>query len=136
VAHHPSLIRAARNMSNPSGMPSQPAPSPPTKLSSTQRSSKATDPFYGHEQSSKLCARFVSLLFARPEYPPSSLGSNIKLSYFIAYALHRTKLHSSATFAALLHSSVTFAALVLLRRLKTRFPTARGSSGHRLFVLA
>jgi hypothetical protein len=48
------------------------------------------------------------------------------LPYFIAYALHRTKLHSS----------VTFASLVLLQRLKARFPTARGSSGHRLFISA
>ncbi|KAF8121247.1 hypothetical protein EV363DRAFT_1568827, partial [Boletus edulis] len=32
--------------------------------------------------------------------------------------------------------SVTFAALVLLQRLKARFPTAWGSSGHRLFISA
>ena len=56
--------------------------------------------------------------------PPSH--STVKLPHFIAYALHRTKLHSS----------VTFAALVLLQRLKARFPTARGSSGHRLFISA
>lgn len=49
-----------------------------------------------------------------------------KLPYFIAYALHRTKLHTS----------VTFAALVLLQRLKAQFPSARGSSGHRLFITA
>ena len=55
-----------------------------------------------------------------------SSGSNMKLPYFIAYALHRTKLHSS----------VTSAALVLLQYLKARFPTARGSSGHRLFLSA
>ena len=35
-----------------------------------------------------------------------------------------------------LHSSVTFAALYLLQRLKARFPAARGSSGHRLFISA
>jgi hypothetical protein len=29
-----------------------------------------------------------------------------------------------------------FASLVLLQRLEARFPTARGSSGHRLFILA
>src|SRR5882762_11152189 len=45
---------------------------------------------------------------------------------FIAYALHRTRLHTS----------VTFAALYLLQRLKTRFVAARGSSGHRLFISA
>ncbi|KZP08319.1 hypothetical protein FIBSPDRAFT_922697 [Athelia psychrophila] len=43
-----------------------------------------------------------------------------KLPHFIAYALHRTKLHTA----------VMFAALVLLQRLEARFPTARGSSGH------
>ena len=53
-------------------------------------------------------------------------GLTVKLLYFIAYALHRTKLHPS----------VTFASLVLLQRLKARFPTARGLSGHRLFVSA
>lgn len=52
--------------------------------------------------------------------------SQARLPYFIAYALHRTKLHAA----------VTFAALVLLQRLKARFPSARGSSGHRLFVSA
>jgi hypothetical protein len=51
-----------------------------------------------------------------------------RISYHncMAYALHRTKLHSS----------VTSASLVLLQRLKARFPTARGSSGHRLFISA
>ena len=39
---------------------------------------------------------------------------------------HRTKFHQA----------VTFAALVLLQRLKAHFPTARGSSGHQLFILA
>ncbi|KAF7298062.1 Alternative cyclin Pcl12 [Mycena chlorophos] len=57
---------------------------------------------------------------ARSYAPPA------KLPYFIAYALHRTKLHQA----------VTYAALVLLQRLKARFPTARGSSGHRLFISA
>lgn len=48
------------------------------------------------------------------------------LAHFIAYALHRTRLPPV----------VTFAALLLLQRLKTRFPAARGSSGHRLFISA
>ncbi|KAG2352808.1 hypothetical protein BDR07DRAFT_1383868 [Suillus spraguei] len=47
----------------------------------------------------------------RGEYPPSSSNSQVKLPHFIAYALHRTKFHTS----------VTFAALVLLQRLKERF---------------
>jgi hypothetical protein len=69
---------------------------------------------------------FITHLFACPEHPLQSTQSQAKLPHFIAYALYRTKLHSS----------VTFAALVLLQRLKARFPTARGSSGHRLFITA
>jgi hypothetical protein len=101
----------------------QPTPQP--------ASTSKTDAFYGHEQMSRLCARFITHLFACPEHPPTSsnaqpLQASGKLPYFIAYALYRTKLHAS----------VTFAALVLLQRLKARFPTARGSSGHRLFISA
>ncbi|KAJ7693746.1 hypothetical protein B0H14DRAFT_3531056 [Mycena olivaceomarginata] len=44
----------------------------------------------------------------------------------VLYCLHRTKLHQA----------VTYAALVLLQRLNARFPTARDSSGHRLFISA
>ncbi|KAG1716490.1 hypothetical protein ID866_694 [Astraeus odoratus] len=124
VPAHPSPFRAAHNSSHPRIPYPQPAPS--TKPPSTQPVSRQADPFYGHEQISRLCARFVTHLFACPELPPSSSGSTVKLPYFIAYALHRTKLHPS----------VTFAALVLLQRLKARFPTARGSSGHRLFISA
>ncbi|KAG2063270.1 hypothetical protein BDR04DRAFT_988616, partial [Suillus decipiens] len=71
-------------------------------------------------------ARFITHPFACPEYPPSPSNSQVKLPHFISYALHRMKLRTS----------VTFAALVLLQRLKARFPTAHGSSGHRLFVSA
>lgn len=88
------------------------------------------DPFYGHEETAKLCAKFVTHLFACPELPPLSTSHppapSPPLANFIAYALHRTRLHSS----------VTFAALYLLQRLKARFPAARGSSGHRLFISA
>ncbi|GFZ43055.1 hypothetical protein JCM24511_00773 [Saitozyma sp. JCM 24511] len=49
---------------------------------------------------------------------------SLSLAYFVAYALNRTRLSST----------VTFAALLLLRRLKPRFPATRGSSGHRLFI--
>ncbi|TDL18315.1 hypothetical protein BD410DRAFT_880562 [Rickenella mellea] len=48
------------------------------------------------------------------------------LAHFVAHALHRTRLHHS----------VTFTALALLQRLKTRFPAACGSSGHRLSLSA
>ncbi|KAF9451509.1 hypothetical protein P691DRAFT_663084, partial [Macrolepiota fuliginosa MF-IS2] len=89
---------------------------------------QARDPFYGHEKIARISARFITHLFACPENPPTSgvTAMHGKLPYFIAYALHRTKLHPA----------VTFAALVLLQRLKARFPTARGSSGHRLFISA
>ncbi|KAI9459964.1 hypothetical protein HD554DRAFT_2041724 [Boletus coccyginus] len=122
---HPSPYRSTHNASHPR-VPFHQPPAPSVKPPSTQPTLSRQDPFYGHEQTSKLCARFITHLFACPEYPPSSSNSTVKLPHFIAYALHRTKLHPS----------VTFAALVLLQRLKARFPTARGSSGHRLFISA
>ncbi|KAI0645240.1 hypothetical protein C8Q79DRAFT_927460 [Trametes meyenii] len=89
-----------------------------------------SDPYYGHEETAKLCGKFVTHLFACPDLPPLSTAvppaPSPPLSNFIAYALHRTRLHTS----------VTFAALYLLQRLKARFPAARGSSGHRLFISA
>ncbi|KAI5986857.1 hypothetical protein EDD15DRAFT_2199916 [Pisolithus albus] len=122
-AAHPSPFRVVHNASHPRIPYPQPVPS--TKPPSTQPAARQ-DEYYGHEHASLLCTRFITHLFACPELPPSSSGSKVKLQKFIAYALHRTKLHPS----------VTFAALVLLQRLKARFPTARGSSGHRLFISA
>ncbi|KAG2068884.1 hypothetical protein BDR04DRAFT_973814, partial [Suillus decipiens] len=78
------------------------------------------------EQVSHLCTRFITHLFTYPEYCPSSSNFQVKLSHFIAYALHCTKLHSL----------VTFAALILLQWLKVCFLTAQGSSGHHLFISA
>ncbi|KAJ3485067.1 hypothetical protein NLI96_g5214 [Meripilus lineatus] len=93
-------------------------------------SSQLPDPYYGHEETAKTCAHFVTHLFACPDLPPPSTANpptpSPTLAIFIAYALHRTRLHAS----------VTFAALYLLQRLKARFPAARGSSGHRLFISA
>lgn len=70
----------------------------------------------------------ITHLFQCPNIPTATVpGSPTPtLAHFIAYALHRTRLPSI----------VTFAALLLLQRLKTRFPAARGSSGHRLFISA
>ena len=106
------------------------SPNPKKKFSSSRQQAAApnskTDPYHGQEQLAKIAARFITHLFACPDYPPSSTHSHAKLPYFIAYALHRTKLHQS----------VMFAALILLQRLKARFPSARGSSGHRLFISA
>jgi hypothetical protein len=75
-----------------------------------------------------MCQHFVTHLFACPDVAPQAATSTVSgtLDVFVAYALHRTRLQSS----------VTFAALYLLQRLKQRFPAARGSSGHRLFLSA
>ncbi|KAJ7178777.1 hypothetical protein C8R43DRAFT_1189312 [Mycena crocata] len=105
----------AQQPSHHRDIPKKPQPAP-TK----------TDPFYGYEYIAQLSARFITHLFACPPFPPQSTHLQAKLPYFIAYALHRTKLHQAATYAA----------LVLLQRLKARFPTAGGSSGHRLFISA
>ena len=84
------------------------------------------DPYYSHKNTAHLCAWFIKHLFACPEYPPTSSSSNTKLPFFVAYALYHTKLHFL----------VMFAALVLLQRLKARFPTTHDSSGHHLFISA
>lgn len=75
-----------------------------------------------------MCAGFITSIFGCPNVPPATHPGQPTptLAHFIAYALHRTRLPSV----------VTFAALLLLQRLKTRFPAARGSSGHRLFISA
>jgi hypothetical protein len=101
-----------------------PPPSPTSTHAIPIHPTPKPDPFYGHEFIARLCARFITHLFTCPESLPSSTHSQAKLPFFIAYALHRTKLHQA----------VTIAALVLLQRLNARFPTARGSSGHRLFI--
>ncbi|KAJ3989738.1 hypothetical protein F5890DRAFT_1549294 [Lentinula detonsa] len=82
--------------------------------------------YYGQEGISRLCARFITHLFGCPERPPNQSGWHVELPYYIAYAIYRTKLPEC----------VVFSALALLQRLKSRFPSAKGSSGHRLFVSA
>lgn len=86
----------------------------------------------------ELCERVIETLFGCPldstsasvealqASSKSSNSSTPRLSEFIAYALHRTRLPLA----------VTHQALFLLKRLKSRFPAARGSSGHRLFISA
>ena len=96
----------------------------------TSQNSQPRDPFYGHEKTARICACFITHWFALPENPPSS-GTSIspihcKLPFFIAYTLQPHKIHSA----------VTYAALVFFQWLKARFPTARGSSGHRLTISA
>ncbi|KAK2463132.1 hypothetical protein APHAL10511_004787 [Amanita phalloides] len=114
----------------PVNITNAPRPRSYQTISSVQHAAAAQqvqkDPFYGHELVARLCARFITFLFTCPDHPPSSHTQQPKLPQFIAYALHRTKLHQS----------VVFAGLVLLQRLKARFPSAKGSSGHRLFISA
>ena len=65
-------------------------------------------PHYGHEVTAKLCACFVSYLFACPNLchpppPPAPPFTALtpRLDHFIAYALHHMQLHALVTFAAL-----------------------------------
>ena len=51
---------------------------------STQPTSSRQHPFFGHEQTSNLCARFITRLFACPRYPPSSSNSTVKLLHHSA----------------------------------------------------
>ncbi|KAJ3537576.1 hypothetical protein NMY22_g5535 [Coprinellus aureogranulatus] len=83
-------------------------------------------PFYGNEPLARLCARFVTHLFASPPYPSSTTHPRALLPHFIAYALHRTKLDPS----------IAFAALVILQRLKGLYSSEKRLSGHRLFITA
>jgi len=122
VARHPSPLRrpakVARQSNTATAYQAPVVPPPPS------------DPYYGHSDTAHLCQRFIQALFACPNRPPPSSASPSAptpgLAVFVAYALHRTRLHAS----------VTFTALFLLSRLKSRFPAARGSSGHRLFISA
>ncbi|KAK4687348.1 hypothetical protein P7C73_g2763, partial [Tremellales sp. Uapishka_1] len=116
---NPSSPSTSRKAAKASANTSAPSSRPPTRPS---------DPYYGHEETAVLAARFITSLFACPNIPTATApgAPTPSLAHFVAYALHRTRLPSI----------VTFSALLLLQRLKTRFPAARGSSGHRLFISA
>ncbi|KAK6984737.1 hypothetical protein R3P38DRAFT_3332783 [Favolaschia claudopus] len=70
--------------------------------------------------SSNLSARFICHLFCCV----AATKTDMPLPSFISAVLQRIRVHSN----------VPYVALVLLQRLKGRFPQARGSSGHRLFL--
>ncbi|WWC61878.1 uncharacterized protein I303_104463 [Kwoniella dejecticola CBS 10117] len=103
-------------------------PSGKRKVTKPAVSRSSQDPFYGHEETAVMSARFITSLFQCPNIPAATApgAPTPTLAHFVAYALHRTRLPSV----------VTFAALMLLSRLKQRYPAARGSSGHRLFISA
>ncbi|WFD32603.1 ABC-type xenobiotic transporter [Malassezia sp. CBS 17886] len=96
--------------------------------------SAAGDKFYGHQLIAEVAERMMMSLFscardsmaATPDARSVSSPDAPRLAHFVAYALYRTRLPMI----------VTYYAFVLLRRLKQRFPVARGSSGHRLFISA
>ncbi|TXT11830.1 uncharacterized protein COLE_02240 [Cutaneotrichosporon oleaginosum] len=127
-------MSASTSTAVPAARPNPPSPASSRKVAKASASSapssrpRPVDPYYGHEETALLCARFISSLFQCPNIPSATHpgAPTPSLAHFVAYALHRTRLPSV----------VTFAALLLLQRLKTRFPAARGSSGHRLFISA
>jgi hypothetical protein len=108
-------------------------PAKPAPVVVAQPTPKVTgDLYYGYEDLSRMCGRFIGALFSCPNVPLFANGTLPggaacpSLAHFIAYAIHRTRLPEV----------VVFTALFLLARLKERFPAARGSSGHRLFISA
>ncbi|KAL8277472.1 hypothetical protein RQP46_010102 [Phenoliferia psychrophenolica] len=99
-------------------------------------SQASRDPFHGYKDAAELCEHVITSLFSPGpsgnvgNTPPTSpvLGKEAPppLGEFISYALYRT----------CLPVSITHPALLLLNRLKTRYPSARGTatSPHRLFL--
>ncbi|KAJ7157033.1 hypothetical protein C8R43DRAFT_883675 [Mycena crocata] len=81
------------------------------------------DLFYGRRYLCLMCSWFIRRLFS---CPPDVQQRARRLHHFIAFILWRGNMHDS----------VVFGALILLQRLKSRFPAARGSSGQRLFLAA
>ncbi|KAG1859507.1 hypothetical protein C8R48DRAFT_774847 [Suillus tomentosus] len=72
IPTHPSPFQNTQNVPHLQ-MGYHPAPSaPPNKPQSTQPTTRYSDPFYGYEQVFWLCGRFITHLFACPEYPPLS----------------------------------------------------------------
>lgn len=98
------------------------------------------DQLYGYGPLAHLCEEALLGLFAcpptssrspstagtRPPHPRPPAPASEELLDFIAYALYRVRLPAW----------VVYHALYLLRRLKARFPLARGSCGQRLFIAA
>jgi hypothetical protein len=94
------------------------------------RKAQHADGYWGHATNANLASKFVTHLFNSPECAPPKPANPTApapaLPLFVAYAIHRTRLHHN----------VVYTALFLLMRLKARLPAAKGSSGHRLFISA
>jgi hypothetical protein len=83
--------------------PNSPGVSSPSALSTMRQ----------HHQTKPASCCFAQRVSSLDEYPATSSGSSTKPPYFIAYALHRTKLHTAVTFAA-----------IVLQHLRARFLSA------------
>lgn len=94
-----------------------------------------SDRYYGFQDLALLCEHVIASLFSVAPQQPQQANGEAKppvdaavpnLGEFIAYALYRTRLPVS----------ITHQALLLLTRLKQRYPSARGTSTspHRLFL--
>ncbi|KAF5325764.1 hypothetical protein D9611_000662 [Ephemerocybe angulata] len=99
---------------------------PPPSQTKPNTSDATHDPFDSPEPLARICARFITHLFACPVAPARDRRLQSRLDHFIAYTLRRTNLAPP----------ITFASLILLQRLKFKFPTTAGNDGHRLFITA
>ncbi|KAJ6510133.1 hypothetical protein C8R47DRAFT_964785, partial [Mycena vitilis] len=84
------------------------------------------DPFFGNRYIALLSAEYIVRLFGCSPYASDSPPSSAYLPHFIAFVIYRTQLQDF----------VLYTALVLLNRLRFRYPLVQGTSGHRLFLIA
>ncbi|KAJ7019519.1 hypothetical protein C8F04DRAFT_975529, partial [Mycena alexandri] len=82
------------------------------------------DPYYGKRDIAELSAKFITHLFQCHPFPSRTHWQRTYLPFFIAYAVRCTELTDE----------IVYAALVLIQRIKGRFPTTKRSSGHKLFI--
>lgn len=105
-----------------------------TSPSAAAKQAVRDDKFYGHRLMAEVTERMLMAFFscthdsmaATADAHSVSSSRAPRLAHFVAYAFYRTRLPMM----------VLYYALLLLKRLKTRYPVARGSSGHRLFIAA
>jgi hypothetical protein len=132
VNHQAESSSAATRRQSTSSNVAMKESSVPISTGPSQQSEKKTstrkDPYYGYEETARMSSRFIRATFQCPDVPPPTTPATVQptLAHFIAYALYRTRLPHF----------VTIVALVYLQRLKARYPSAKGSSGHRLFISA
>ncbi|KAH7093966.1 hypothetical protein BKA62DRAFT_676362 [Auriculariales sp. MPI-PUGE-AT-0066] len=125
-------MQAARQSGgHPPPLLAHPRPELKTGTASQSSTKQPRDPFYGHEDDAKMCAAYLVDFFGCTGPTSAAISSNQAkipppppLANFIAYILHRTE------------PCVMTTALLFLDRLKSQYPNARGSCGHRLFLTA